>query len=322
MLMCSLPADPTVNELEAVAAEMLGKESALFVPSGTMSNLCGILALTASHAAPGEVILGDESHLFHYERGGLAAIGGLTSHAVRTSEDGTLPLDRVVEAVRRDDIHHAPTVAVCIENTHNRLGGRVLDNAYLADLAQLCGDLNLPVHMDGARLFNAAAASGTDVAKLAGFADTVSVCLSKGLGAPVGSLLVGSSSIVTKARGIRKMLGGGMRQAGVIAGCGLVALRSNSTADALLQDHRKASAIAAAINANPKCGLRVNHVVETNIVFAQVVTGKAADYVRVLKDECDINVGAYGDTRLRFVTHRQARNQDVDRLCKWLAACA
>jgi threonine aldolase len=298
---------------------MLGKPAALFVPSGTMGNLCGILALTASHAGPGEVILGDESHIFHYERGGLAAVGGLTSHAIATAEDGSLPLDRVEAAVRPEDVHHAPTRAVSIENTHNRMGGRALPSAYLQELAALCKQYGVPLHMDGARLFNAAASLGVDVAELATHATTVSICLSKGLGAPVGSVLAGDEAVIHKARGFRKMLGGGMRQAGVIAGCGLVALRKNSSAEALLRDHRQATAIAAAINSNPKSGLHVDHVVETNIVYATVSSSQSASAVAdQLLSECNTKAGPYGDNRLRFVTHRQVRDTDIDQLCKWL----
>jgi threonine aldolase len=304
-------ADPTVRELESLAAEMLGKEAGLFVPSGTMGNLCGALANCSGKSIPGEVIVGNESHMFHYEVGGLSSIGGLAMHQVPTSKNGELDLALVRGAIREEDVHFAPTRLITVENTHNRMGGQVLSAEYMEGLGALCKEFNIPLHVDGARLMNAASALGVHVSKLVEPADTVSLCLSKGLGAPVGSVVVGSAPLIRTARHIRKMLGGGMRQAGVIAASGIVALKENSTPQALGRDHRNAKMIARALAAVE--GARVAHDVVTNIVYATIdeKLGGARALVGALKDR-QVLVSAYG-TSVRFVTHRQITDADADR---------
>jgi threonine aldolase len=217
--------DPTVNELEALAARMTGMEASLFVASGTMGNLGALLA----HCQRGQdVILGDQSHIYHYENGSASAIGGMVLHPVRTNADGTLPLDELEAAIHLPShnyhfYHWAPPGVICLENTHNRCGGAILSPEYFAQVAVIARKHSLPVHLDGARLFNAAVAMGRPVTDWTQHVSSVQLCLSKGLAAPVGSMICGSAAFVDRARRMRKILGGGMRQAGVIAAPGIVA---------------------------------------------------------------------------------------------------
>ena len=313
------PADPTVNRLEATAASVFMKDAALFVPSGTMGNLCAVLALAGGRVGPLEAILGDESHILHYEVGGLSAVAGLSSRAVPTQADGSLALDNISAAVREDDVHYPRTAMVCLENSHNRRGGRVLSAEYCDDVGALCKERGLALHIDGARIFNAAARLGVPPARLAAAADTVSVCLSKGLGAPVGSVLVGSHGLIAAARRFRKMLGGGMRQAGVIAAPGLLALTENSAPEQLARDHRLAASLALALAAVP--GLSIEHKVETNIVYASVGSafqGSSSELCEKLKSG-GVLAGAYGTEQVRFVVHRQVPDDAVERVTGALA---
>jgi threonine aldolase len=204
--------DPTVNRLEALAAERVGKQAALLVVSGTMGNLCALLA----HCARGdEALVGDESHIYHYEAGGASVLGGIALHPVATAPNGELPLDALAAAIRDpEDSHEALTRLVCLENTHNRCGGVVLSPAYMRSVRALAGERALVVHLDGARLFNAAVALNVDVRELTQHVDSVQFCLSKGLSAPVGSILAGDAEFIAQARRVRKLVGGGMRQAG------------------------------------------------------------------------------------------------------------
>jgi len=226
--------DPTVNELENYAANLLGKEASLFVPSGTMSNL--IALLTHCKQRGSEAIVGDESHILHYEQTGAAQFGGINLRPVKTFSDGTLDLDEVKRKIRNhSDYHQSISTLLCLENTHNRCGGRVLPLEWTNKARDLAKENNLKFHLDGARLFNAAVAQGVSPAELAAPFDSVSICLSKGLGAPVGSLLVGSQSFIKDARRCRKALGGGMRQAGIIAAAGLISLKKGPIR--MVQDH-------------------------------------------------------------------------------------
>jgi len=218
--------DPTVNRLERMAAERVGKESALLVTSGTMGNLTSIL----THCRRGEeVILGDQSHTFVYEGGGIAALGGVHPHTIPNQPDGTLRLEDVENAIRPDNVHFPRTKLICLENTHNRCNGAPLTPQYMAAVAALARRHRLNVHLDGARLFNAAVALGVDVKELAAPVDSLSICLSKGLAAPVGSVVCGPQAFIAEARRVRKVLGGGMRQAGVLAAAGIVALETMVT---------------------------------------------------------------------------------------------
>jgi len=299
--------DPTVNRLEQMGAERLGKEAALFVVSGTMGNLVALL----THCGRGdEVILGDRSHTFLFEQGGMAALGGIMPHTVPNQPDGTMRLEDIEGAIRGDDVHFPRTRLICLENTHNVCNGTPITARYTAQAAQVARDHGLRVHVDGARIFNAAAALDVDVRELVRDVDSVQVCLSKGLCAPVGSLVCGSAEFIAEARRARKVVGGGMRQAGVLAAAGIVALEQ--IADRMGEDHARAKRLAAGFAEIP--GLDVGPVV-TNILYfglaeqvsktpEEVVAGLAERGVRVL--------GRVGG-RFRAVTHHWISDEDVER---------
>lgn len=231
--------DPTVIHLEELAAEMLGKESALFVPSGTMGNLTALLV----HCQRGhEVIVGNLSHIYLNEAGGMAALGGIQPCPIQNQSDGTLALDDILSSIRTEDVHHPITRLVCLENTQNICGGVPLTTDYTRQVGDLAHDNDLFLHIDGARIFNSAAAQNVPVKELVEPADSVMFCLSKGLAAPVGSMLVGTEKFITRARHIRKMLGGGMRQAGIIAAAGLISLERMTKR--LAEDHAQAKKLA------------------------------------------------------------------------------
>jgi len=294
--------DPTVNRLEALAAEMTGKESALFVASGTMGNLASLLA----HGGRGrDVILGDESHIYHYENGGASALGGLVFRPVATNADGTLPIEALRKAIHlpAHDYHYRhytrPGV-ICLENTHNRCGGRVLTPEYFAEVAALAAEHNLPVHLDGARLFNAAVAAGRPVTDWTRHVSSVQLCLSKGLSAPVGSLICGSAPFVNEARRMRKLLGGGMRQAGVIAAPGILAL--TDMVARLADDHRHARILADGITSLPGVVLDPPEVDTNIVVFRMPGVAQAEAFEEALGRE-GVLVSNFGGGRLRAVTH-------------------
>lgn len=298
--------DPTVNRLEKMVAELLGKEAALYVSSGTMGNLTAVLA----HCGRGdEMILGDRCHIFRSEQGGAAAFGGVHPMAIRNQADGTLDLEEVAANIRGDNEHYPITKLICIENTHNFCGGRVLPVAYMDAIGELAHQHGLKLHVDGARLWNAAVALNVSPARLLQHADTASVCLSKGLGAPVGSLVVGDEAFIAKARRARKAAGGGMRQAGIIAAAGIVAV--SDMVERLSDDHANAKALAEGLNALE--GIAVNPAeVETNLVFfeltrddmsaAQLVNGLAAH---------GIKLSASGGRRLRAVLNHHVTAEHV-----------
>jgi threonine aldolase len=271
--------DPTVNELEALAARMTGMEAGLFVTSGTMGNLASLLA----HCQRGqEVVLGDESHIFHYENGSASALGGMVMHTVPTNADGTLPLEAIEAAIHLPSHHYhfyhwAPPGVICLENTHNRCGGSVLQPSYFADVAAIARKHGLPIHLDGARLFNAAVASGRPVTDWTRHVTSVQLCLSKGLAAPVGSMICGPAAFVDRARRMRKILGGGMRQAGVIAAPGIVAL--TQMVDRLAEDHRNAKTLAEGVSRLPGITIDVA-AVQTNIVIFSLATASEAERVQ------------------------------------------
>lgn len=256
--------DPTVVRLEEMAAQRLGKEAGLFVASGTMGNLVCLLAQCGRGA---EIIVGDQAHTYIYEQGGMAALGGIHPRVARTLPDGTLDLDEVRALIRGVDVHFPRTRLITVENTHNRCGGTPLSVAYMQALGVLAREHGLLVHVDGARLFNAAAALGVDVKALVSDADSVTFCLSKGLAAPIGSVVVGSRAFIAEARRARKIVGGGMRQVGVIAAAGIVALEQ--MVDRLVEDHANARTLAEGLAEMP--GIMVEPVpVRTNIVFFRV----------------------------------------------------
>ncbi len=297
--------DPTVNRLEALAAEMLGKEAALLVTSGTQGNLAAVLA----HCGRGdEVIVGDLAHMYLYEQGGMAALAGVHPRVVPNAEDGTLPLQQVEAAIRPDNIHFPRTRLIAVENTHNRRYGAPLGPDYLRRLRALADRHGLKVHMDGARIFNAAIALGVPARELAAYADTVMFCLSKGLSAPVGSMLVGPAEFIAEARRARKVLGGGMRQAGVIAAAGIVAL--TQMVDRLAEDHARAQRLAQALANMP--GLQVDlQRVYTNMVYVDLEPPHTAtDFAQRLA-ALGVRVHPVGPRRLRLVTHYGIEDEHI-----------
>jgi len=257
--------DPTVIRLERMAAERMEKEAGLFVASGTMGNLVSFLAVCRRGD---EVILGDQAHTFLNEQGGMAAIGGIQPRAVRNQKDGTLNLEEVAAAIRSDNVHYPRTRLITVENTQNLCGGVPLTPQYTQALGLLARSHGLHVHLDGARVFNAAVALGVDVRALVADADSVTFCLSKALGAPVGSVVCGGRAFISEARRARKVLGGGMRQAGVLAAAGIIALEQ--MVDRLAEDHDNATSLADGLEAIP--GIEVEGVpVRTNIVYFRVL---------------------------------------------------
>ncbi len=294
--------DPTVRALERRAAALTGMEAALFVASGTMGNLASLLA----HCDRGrEVVVGDESHIYHYENGSASALGGMVMHPVRTSPDGTLPLDALEAAIHSPAhhyhyYHHAPAGVICLENTHNRCGGTILPPAYVADVAALARRHALPVHLDGARLFNAAVALKRPLTDWTQHVTSVQLCLSKGLSAPVGSLICGPAAFVDRARWMRKVLGGGMRQAGVIAAPGLVAL--DRMIDRLADDHRHAQIVADGVRALPGVALDPPQVDTNIVVFRMPGVAEAEAFAAALAAR-GVLISDFGGGRLRVVTH-------------------
>ncbi len=300
--------DPTVNRLQALAAERLGKEAALFVPSGTMGNLASLLA----HCGRGdEVILGDRSHIFLNEQGGMAALGGIMPHTLPNQSDGTLCLAEIAAAIRGDNVHYPRTRLVCLENTHNVCDGAPLPLDYVRAAADLAHAHGLGLHVDGARLFNAAAALGVDVTELVAEVDSVSLCLSKGLSAPVGSLICGSSPFIHAAHRARKVLGGGMRQAGVIAAAGIVALQEMP--GRLTEDHQRARRLAEGFAALPN--LQVGPV-HTNILYFSLSDDCPLDGAGLAAalDARGILLPNRGPRSFRVVTHYWIDDQDVEQV--------
>jgi threonine aldolase len=300
--------DPTVYALEALAAKLTGKEAALFVPSGTMANLVSLL----THCGRGdEIILGDQAHIFYYEQGGSAQVGGIHPRTVPNRTDGTLDLGAVVQAIRPDDVHFPRTRLIVLENTHNRCSGAPLPPAYLQEAADLAAAHAIKIHVDGARIFNAAAALGVTVKALAQTANSLSFCLSKGLAAPVGSLVCSSADFIQRARRNRKVLGGGMRQAGVLAAAGIVALETMT--DRLAEDHANARRLADGLHRLP--GIEIDPArVRTNIVYARIKppAPPAAEIVARLNAQ-NVKVLAIGPDQIRAVTHHGITEADIER---------
>ena len=300
--------DPTVNRLEKLAAEMLGKEAAVFVASGTMGNLCSVLA----HCGRGdEMILGNLNHIYLYEQGGSAALGGVHPRPVPTQPDGTLDLHDVEEAIRGDNEHFPVSRLLAVENTHNRCGGRALPVEYMDAAGQLAHDHGLKFHVDGARLWNAAVALNVSPARLVQAADSVSVCLSKGLAAPVGSLVVGNQEFIKRARRMRKVVGGGMRQAGVIAAAGIVAI--TEMVERLADDHANARRLAAGLNRLD--GVSIDpETVQTDIVIFSLEREDItpAELAAGLRQH-GVLLSPIGGQRLRAVTNYHVSEADIER---------
>ncbi|MEV3828185.1 low-specificity L-threonine aldolase [Aeromonas allosaccharophila] len=292
--------DPGVNALEAHGAKLLGKQAALFVPSGTMSNLLAVM----SHCQRGEgAILGNAAHIYRYEAQGSAVLGSVALQPLPMQRDGTLAFDDIKAALAPDDAHFVQTRLICLENTHN---GKVLPLYYLQEMGAFVAERGLKLHLDGARLFNAAVASETPVEVIAAPFDSISICLSKGLGAPVGSLLVGSHDFIARARRLRKMLGGGMRQAGILAQAGQFALEQHVTR--LADDHRRAKRLAEGLAALPGIELDLS-LVQSNMVFLRLREGESVPLLAFMKER-GILFSGYGE--LRLVTHLQINDDDIE----------
>lgn len=309
--------DPTVSMLEKKAAGILGMENALFVASGTMGNLISIMVHCSKR--DDEILVGDQSHISLYEQGNVATIGRVHPRTVRNLSDGTLDLQDLESKIRPSDIHFPCTQLICIENTQNQMGGRVLSLAYMKKLLELTAKKSIKLHIDGARIFNAAVALDVPVSSLVKGADSVSFCLSKGLGAPIGSIVGGSKDFIQKARRLRKALGGGMRQCGVIAAPALIALEKMPLK--LKVDHDNAKHLAWGIARMKSLGLQIEpNTVETNILCFSVHHPKftAFQFLEQLQ-KCENNgvqvrMLALDHSKLRAVTHHQVSKEDID-LC-------
>ncbi len=290
--------DPTVNRLEAMAAERTGKEAALFVSSGTMGNLVAVL----THCGRGEeMIVGDRAHIFLNEAGGASALGGIHSRQVPNQPDGTLEPAQVEAAIRAENPHYPRTRLICLENTHNRCGGACLTPDYMHKMRGLANQYKLRIHLDGARVFNAAIAQALDVRELTRDADSLSFCLSKGLSAPVGSLVCGPSGFIYEARRVRKLLGGGMRQAGIIAAAGIVALEH--MVDRLAEDHVNARRLAEGLADTPGILLDPGRV-HTNIVIFELQDGyfDSSEFCKKLSSH-GVKMSPVDARKIRAVTH-------------------
>jgi threonine aldolase len=306
--------DPTVDRLEALAADKMGKEAAVYVPSGTMGNIASLMAWCGRGD---EVILGDESHIYWFESGSPAALGGITQFILPTELDGTVAVERIEKAIRPARAGYPRTAAIGIENTHNRRSGRVLPMAYLRELKAMAEHAGVPVHMDGARIFNAAAALGVPAAEIAQYADSVQFCLSKGLAAPVGSIVTGTAAFIECVRQQRKMLGGAMRQSGVIAAAGLVALET--MVDRLPEDHARATRLAEELAGID--GVVIDPAaVQTNIVVFRLDPRLDGTEVADRLKSSGLLVSNYGAVGLRMVTHNDVDDAAIGTALDILAA--
>ncbi|UCD21512.1 MAG: low-specificity L-threonine aldolase [Chloroflexota bacterium] len=298
--------DPTVNRLEEMAAEMMGKEAALFTTSGTQSNLTAVL----THTKHGdEIILGDQAHMLWYEVGSAAALGGVIIRTVPNDNYGCLSFEDIDRTIRDKDIHYPDTTLLCLENTHNRCGGTVLTPDYTDEVCELAHKRGLKVYLDGARIFNAAVALGTPACRLTQNVDSVALCLSKGLSAPVGSLLCGGRDFIERARKFRKMLGGGMRQAGIIAAAGIVAL--GEMVDRLAEDHSNARRLAdGLVNIE---GIKLTRDdIPTNIVLFDLYPELSATEFFEDLETNGVKVGFRDGGPFRAVTHCMVSSSDID----------
>ena len=308
--------DPTVLLLETKAATMAGKEASLFVPSGTMGNLLAIM--THCRVRGAEMIVGDKSHIFLHEAGGSASLAGVHTKSLPNQADGTLRLQDIRDAILEDDVHHATSRLICLENTQNVVGGVPLALDYIEKVSELARCHSLAFHMDGARLFNAAAALGCEIDRIVAPADSAMFCLSKGLAAPIGSMLVGEGEFIAQARKFRKMLGGGMRQVGGLAAAGIVALESMPKE--LLTDHRMAHLLADGIEASVP-GLQLIRRPLTNMVYAWLAPCITKTVDEITLELNGLNVLVWGNERerqFRFVMHYHIREAEVAQLVEAL----
>jgi threonine aldolase len=302
--------DPTMNALQEKVAKLLGKESAIFVPTGTMANQLAIKA----HTQPGdEVIIEATSHAYTFEGGGGAALSGAQCYTLR-GERGILDASRIEPAIRPSDHHYAVTRLISIENTHNRGGGSIYPIEKMRDIYQLAKPKGLAVHLDGARLWNASVATGIRLHQYAQYADSVSVCLSKGLGAPVGSLVTGSKTFIDRVHRFRKMFGGGMRQAGILAAAGIYAIDHHFKR--LAEDHENAKRLVLGLKEMKGISIE-QEPVETNIIIFDVSgTGKTPVQVRDAMKKEGVLMNAVSPTQIRLLTHLDVTRKDIDTALK------
>jgi len=297
--------DPTVKRLEQMVARLLGKEEALFVPSGTMGNQVCLRALTS----PGdEVILDVNSHIYNYEVGAASALSGLQLHPLK-GERGILKAEQVLEEIRPENIHHPPTALIILENTHNRAGGTIYPLEKIQEIHRVAKEHNIKMHLDGARLWNASVTTGIPLNEYSEYFDSVSVCLSKGIGAPIGSVVSGSAEFIKKARKNRKMFGGGMRQVGIIAAAGIYAIENNI--NRLAEDHKNARILAESL-AKIK-GIYIDlESVQTNMVILEIEDKqKDANWLVEKLKENGILTLPFGKTKMRLVTHLDVNREDI-----------
>ncbi|XP_073538621.1 uncharacterized protein [Phyllobates terribilis] len=308
--------DPTVNELQRHTAQLLGTEDALFVTTATMGNLIAVMVHCRLRGS--EVLVGDESHTFFYEQGNTAQVAGVFPRSVRTLKDGRLDLKDLESKIQHSypDVHVAQTCLICLENSHNRMGGRVLPLSYMQEVRDLADRYGLKIHLDGARLHNAAEALEVEAAEIVRFCDSVSLCLSKGLGAPVGSLLAGKAEFIAEARRVRKMLGGGMRQAGVLAAAGLVALKLAK--ENVKLDHQNAKTFAKAVHelASPVCSTDPA-AVDSNMVLLTIMAPLSGQDLCDRLSACDQQSGVavkalvISPGTVRLVWHRDVSTENT-----------
>ena len=307
--------DPTINKLQEMAAEVTGKEAALLVTSGTQGNLISIM----SHCSKAtEVIMGSEAHIFHHEAGGAASLAGVQLRLVPNRERGVIDPEDVRAAIRRPNVHHPPTSLVCLENTQNRCGGGVLTPQEMSAVAKVAHEHKVPVHVDGARIFNAAVYLGIPVKELVKDVDDLTFCLSKGLSCPVGSLICGSRDFIQRAYRWRKVLGSGMRQAGIIAAPGIVAL--NSMVDRLAEDHENARVLAEGLAGIQ--GISIDPAkIQTNIVY-YTVDGNVSAFLGALKEKGVLASMPEAPGSVRMVTHYGINREDVQEALSVVAQVA
>jgi threonine aldolase len=301
--------DTTVNELQNRLSNMFNKEDALFFPSGTMANLTSILTWCEKRGS--EIIVGDKSHIFLFEQAGASQFGGVSFRTLQNLDDGSFDIENIYNCIRDDDIHEPITKLICIENTHNVCGGTILPIKFLEELRELSNNKNIPIHLDGARLWNAIAELNVKPDIISKYVDSLSVCFSKGLGAPVGSVLLGDKDFIRKALRIRKALGGGMRQSGILAAAALQAL-DDFEAGILVNDHILTKKLYEGL-------LQIKYLqidnknVKTNIIFANVVTCTFdANYISEICKNNGILIGIWSPKLIRFVVHRNILERDID----------
>lgn len=305
--------DPTINALEKKCAQLFGKQAALFVTSGTQGNLVSIL----THCGRGaELIAGDQSHIIHYEVAGMSALGGVMPRTIPNQPDGTLKLEDIQNVIRGENIHFPETKLICLENTHNRCNGTPLTLAYTKSVYELAQQHNLKVHTDGARIFNAAIRLGVDLKDYAQYSDSLTFCLSKGLGAPVGSVIVGDQDFIDRARKNRKMLGGGLRQAGFLAAAGIYALDHH--VQRLAVDHQNVQKLIDFMQAHPKLNVEHPSDTPTNILYFSLQNPTQDDPQALIQSmrEKGILIMDLAPNRIRMVANLNVTPQDIDNTIK------